>query len=137
MSSLELFENNLSVHGCLHSLDKLPLGWHVKRFVDVRERSVQAADTSWRSVKVEEAVGRYGGLKLSAETARDWRFMRDNAPSCFAYRVADGFSVPRKNRNKIDHLDRDAKLFVCDVGDLKSFLKSWRRMKTTSRAPWN
>jgi len=101
-------------------LDELPLGWHVKRLVNVREWSVQAADTSWWSLKIEEAFAGNGSLQLSAETAGDWRFVGDDASTSLADRVTDGLAVPRSDGDEIDHLDGDAELFFHDASDLRT-----------------
>lgn len=87
--------------------------------MDVREWSVQAADTSWWSLKIEEAIAGNGSLKLSTETAGDWRLVGDDASTSLADRVTDGLAVPRSDGDEIDDLDGDAELFLHDAGDLR------------------
>lgn len=107
----------------LDGFEATQLVWQVERLEDVGEWSVPACDASDRSLEMQEALFLDGRGEFSAESVREWSFVRNDDSAglldglklnkkigkiptrmhnFLVTYVAHSFSVPRQDRNQID-----------------------------------
>ena len=94
----------LKVGDLLDSLQTPPLVREVERFKYVRERSVVAAYSLYRSLQVEEARLLDGSCQLGTEAPGVGSLVTDDTPPSLDDGLEDGFSVPGQDAHQINHL---------------------------------
>ena len=105
----------LKVCDLLDGLQTSPLVREVERFKYVRERSVVAAYSLYRSLQVEEARLLDGSCQLGTEAPGVGSLVTDNAAASLDGGLEDCFSVPGQDAHQINHLAAHTKFLLSQI----------------------